>query len=428
MLADRDRQSVWHPYTQMLTADPPIGIARGEGALLFDENGKAYIDAVSSWWVNLHGHCNQYIAQKIAEQAKQLEHVIFAGFTHEGAVLLAERLLSILPPNQSKIFYSDNGSTAVEVALKMSVQYLYNRGIKKTKIIAFEHAYHGDTFGAMSVSGVGAFTKPFAPLLFDVIRIPVPLGNNAETNANASITALERAMEHEDVAAFIFEPLVMAVAGMLMYGAEPLDRMIAICKEKNIPTIADEVFTGFGRTGKIFATDYLREKPDIICLSKGITGGFMPLGVTACSENIYNAFLSDDKNKTFFHGHSYTANPLACAAALGSLDLLLGGDCQNSIQHITERHHACAEKMRVYPFVKEARVTGTVFAVEIATSEGTSYFNSVRDTAYKFFLGKGIIMRPLGNVIYFLPPYCITDMQMDRVYRAMEEFISDLQF
>src|SRR5579863_1339265 len=287
-LSQRDKKTVWHPYTQMLTAAPPIAITGGEGALLFGEDGKAYIDGVSSWYVNLHGHSHPYIAKKIAEQATKLEHVIFAGFTHNGAVEFAERLLKILPGDQSKVFYSDNGSTAVEVALKMALQLWYNRGKKKTKIIALEHSYHGDTFGAMSVSADGAFTAPFAPLLFDIIRIPVPFKKNKEV----SIAALRKALESNDVAAFIFEPVVMAVAGMLMYGAEELDELIAICKEKNVLTIADEVFTGFGRTGTLFASERLKNKPDIFCLSKGITGGFIPLGVTTCTEEVYKAFLS----------------------------------------------------------------------------------------------------------------------------------------
>ncbi len=418
-LRERDRNSVWHPYTQVQTADPPIAIVRGEGARVFDESGKTYIDAVSSWWVNIHGHCNPRIAAAIAEQAARLEHVIFAGFTHIGAVELAERLLAILPGNLSKIFYSDDGSTAVEVAVKMALQYWHNRRESKTSIIAFENAYHGDTFGAMSVSGDSAFTAPFAPLLFPVVRIPAPFhGRERE-----SIAAMEKALESGNAAAFLFEPLVMGTAGMLMYEPEPLDTLIAMCRAKGVPTIADEVFTGFGRTGKYFACDYIEHKPDIICLSKGITGGFMPFGATACSEEIFGAFLSDDKMKTFFHGHSYTANPLACAAALASLDILQRSDCMERIRYINARHNATAERLRAFPSVKEARVTGTILAVELHTQGGTSYFSAVRDAAYRFFLGKGIIMRPLGNIIYFLPPYCITELEMTAVEEAMEEWV-----
>jgi adenosylmethionine-8-amino-7-oxononanoate aminotransferase len=422
-LAERDKNAVWHPYTQMLTADLPIAITGGEGALLFAEDGKTYIDGVSSWYVNLHGHSHPYIAKKIAEQATKLEHVIFAGFTHNGAVEFAERLLKILPGKQSKVFYSDNGSTAVEVALKMALQLWYNRGIKKTKILAFEHSYHGDTFGAMSVSADGAFTAPFAPLLFDIIRIPVPFKENKE----ASLAALRKALQGDDVAAFIFEPVVMAVAGMLMYGAEELDELLAICKEKNVLTIADEVFTGFGRTGTLFASERLKNKPDIFCLSKGITGGFIPLGVTTCTEEVYKAFLSEDRMKTFFHGHSYTANPLACAAALASMDVLLGDECQNSIRRISARHVEFADSIRKHPVVREARTTGTVLAIEITTKTGTSYFSNIRDSLYNFFLDRGIVLRPLGNVVYFLPPYCTSDEQMDKVYGAIRELLEELR-
>ena len=419
MLIKRDKRSVWHPYTQMQTADPPIAIVRGKGALLYDEHGKKYIDAVSSWWVNIHGHCNPYIAAAIAKQAKQLEHVIFAGFTHESAIALAEQLLEVLPSHFARVFYSDDGSTAVEVALKMAVQYWSNRGRRKTTIVAFEDAYHGDTFGSMSISGEGAFTAPFVPLLFDIIRIPPPFKGDEKR----SLAALTKALRGNDVAAFIFEPLVMGVAGMRMYDAAALNTLITLCKEKNVLTIADEVFTGFGRTGKVFACEYLKQKPDIICLSKGITGGFLPLGVTVCTNEVYRAFLSDDKLKTFFHGHSYTANPLACAASLASMKILRSKDCQSRIRRIHKRHEAMAEKLRGHHAIKDVRVTGTILAVELQTSSDTSYFNNVRDSAYRFFLKKGIVMRPLGNVIYFLPPYCITDTQMTTVYSAMEEFM-----
>ena len=316
---ERDKQTLWHPFTQMKTAVAPIHIEKAQGAYLYASDGRVFIDAIASWWVNIHGHGHPLIAKKIAEQAAQLDHVLFAGFTHTPAIALAEGLLSVLPHHFDKIFYSDNGSTAVEVALKMALQYFYNRGQKhKTRIIAFENAYHGDTFGAMSAGGRNLFNAPFQELLFDVVHIPIPNSENTE----GVLQQFETIAAAGDVAAFIFEPLVQGSAGMLMYEAEPLDALLAIAKAHHIICIADEVMTGFGRTGKMFACNYLTQLPDIICLSKGITGGFLPLGVTACTATIYNAFYDNDLTKAFFHGHSYTANPISCAAAVASLEIL----------------------------------------------------------------------------------------------------------
>ncbi|MFD2247270.1 adenosylmethionine--8-amino-7-oxononanoate transaminase [Pontibacter ruber] len=425
-LAERDHNIIWHPYTQMKTAALPIPIVRGEGALLFSEDGKSYIDAVSSWWVNLHGHAHPYIAQKVAEQLQTLEHVIFAGFTHPAAVTFAERLISILPQGQSRIFYSDNGSTAVEVALKMAIQYWENVGTPKKKIIAFRDSYHGDTFGAMSVSARSAFTAPFWPYLFEphFIDVPVP-GNEEETIKQLEVFAIAG-----DVAAFIYEPLVLGTAGMVMYKHEVLDRLLEICQQHNILTIADEVMTGFGRTGRTFASDYVQHKPDMVCLSKGLTGGTMALGATSCNEKIYEAFLSDDKRKTLFHGHSYTANPVACAAGLASLDLLLLPDTQQCTRHISQRHQDFAIQCRTLPKVKEVRQQGTILAVEFE-ADGTSYFNKMGDTLYSFGLEQGVILRPLGNIIYVIPPYCITDKQLDKVYQTilgMQQLITGTRY
>lgn len=418
-LSERDKKVIWHPYTQMQLADLPIAVVRGEGVYLFDDSGNRYIDAVSSWWVNLHGHSHPYIAQKVAEQLYKLEHVIFAGFTHEPAVELAERLLKILPANQSKVFYSDNGSTAVEAAIKMAIQYWQNKGIARKKIIAFEQSYHGDTFGAMSVSARGSFTRPFADLLFEVIHIPFP----GKGNENSSVQELKEqlAIEKNNIAAFIFEPLVLGAGGMLMYSAGVLDELLKICSHNQVLTIADEVMTGFGRTGKYFACGHINSQPDIICLSKGITGGTMPLGVTTCTENIFAAFLSDDRSKTFFHGHSYTANPVACSASLASLELLLKDECTQSVQMISEHHQAFAEKNKDSSFIKNIRVAGTIIAMDIVNKEDTSYFNSLRDRLYSFFLGKGVLLRPLGNTVYIMPPYCISSDDLNYVYSVIEE-------
>ena len=414
-LADRDAAVIWHPYTQMKSAGLPLPIAQGEGALLFDEAGTAYIDAVSSWWVNLHGHSHPYIAQKISEQLTRLEHVIFAGFTHAPAVELAEGLLKILPANQKRIFYSDNGSTAVEVALKMAFQYWDNKGIAKNKIIAFRDSYHGDTFGAMSVSSRSAFTQPFNQYLFEVLFIDVPVPGQEEK----CLAQLTEFAQRPDIAAFIFEPLVLGTSGMVMYAPEVLDKLLSICRKHEIFTIADEVMTGFGRTGKIFATDYLgQNQPDIFCLSKGLTGGTMALGVTSCSQQIYEAFLSDDKTKTFFHGHSYTANPIACTAGVASLEILLQPDTQTNINRIMAQHTAFRKKIATHAACKVIRQTGTILALEFETG-ATSYFNNSRDLLYNFALQNKVLLRPLGNIIYILPPYCITAAQLEEVYEVI---------
>ncbi|MGN6639322.1 MAG: adenosylmethionine--8-amino-7-oxononanoate transaminase [Mucilaginibacter sp.] len=419
-LVERDLSVVWHPYTQMKTALPHVPIVSGKEACLYDENGKCYIDAVSSWWVNIHGHANPYIAQKVSEQLNKLEHVIFAGFTHEPAVTLAERLLKILPENQAKVFYSDNGSTAVEVAIKMCLQYWHNQGIERTKMLAFKNAYHGDTFGAMAVSGRSAFTAAFENLLFEVEFIDVPDANNIE-NLKSHISSLK-----SELACFIFEPLVQGSGGMLMYEAKYLDQLMKHCRNEGVLTIDDEVFTGFGRTGKPFACDYLDTKPDIMCFSKGLTGGTMAMGLTTCTQQIYDVFLSDDRLKTLFHGHSYTANPVACSAALASLDLFLDESTEKNIKRIAGNHSRFALKIKDHPRIKTVRQTGTIIAMEWETGSGTSYFSSLRDRLYQYFLDAGIILRPLGNVLYILPPYCITDDQLNYIYSKIETALEEL--
>jgi adenosylmethionine-8-amino-7-oxononanoate aminotransferase len=346
--------------------------------------------------------------------------VIFAGFTHPSAVELAERLLEILPSNQQKAFYSDNGSTAVEVAIKMCLQYWHNQDIHRTKILAFKNAYHGDTFGAMAVSGRSAFTAAFDNLLFEVEFIDLPNGSNIE-GLKSQISSLR-----SDLACFIFEPLVQGSAGMLMYDAEHLDQLMAHCHNEGVLLIADEVFTGFGRTGKAFACNYLSTQPDIMCFSKGLTGGTMAFGLTTCTQQIFDAFLSDDRLKTLFHGHSYTANPVACAAGLASLDLFLEAGTQENINRIATAHQQFALKIKDHPRIRTTRQTGTILAMEWETETNTSYFSSLRDTLYKYFLDAGIILRPLGNVIYILPPYCITDDQLNYIYSKIESALDEI--
>lgn len=418
-LAERDQQSIWHPYTQMLTAAPAIPIVKGSGTYLFDENGKRYLDVVSSWWVTLHGHAHPYIAEKVAAQLLLLEQVIFAGFTHPPAIELAEALLALLPVNQQKVFYSDNGSTAIEVALKMCLQFWSNQGQPRQKVLAFNNGYHGDTFGAMSVSGRSAWTKPFENLLFEVVFIDLPTAENLP-DLKSFISGMA-----SETACFVYEPLVQGSAGMLMYSAACLDELMQHCRHQGVLLLQDEVFTGFGRTGKNFACDYLEEVPDLMCFSKGLTGGTMPLGVTTCSNAIFEAFLSEDRHKALFHGHSFTANPLACTAALASLELLSKAETQDRIARICKKHGVFLKEVLLHPRVKVARQTGTILAIELETGQETSYFNELRDKLYDYFLEKGILLRPLGNIIYLLPPYCITDQDLDYIYstilRALDE-------
>ena len=421
-LAERDSRVIWHPYTQMRNAGLPVAIVRGEGARLYDEAGNEYIDAISSWWVNIHGHAHPYIAQKVAEQLTRLEHVIFAGFTHEPAVQLAERLLKILPENQGKIFYSDNGSTAVEVGLKMALQYWYNRGKKRQKVVVLSNSYHGDTFGAMSASVRDLFTEPFWDLLFDVVCIDSP----TERKEKNSIGQLSEALEQNDIAAFIFEPLLQGAGGMIVYDSGPLDQMIRLCRQKGVPTIADEVLTGFGRTGKFFASDYLVNKPDIICMSKGLTGGTMALGATSCTNEIYRGFLSDDRRKSFFHGHSYTGNPIACAAALASLDLFDRRETWENVRRIESQHRAFLNRIKGHPRVKNSRQIGTILAFDVVNEGETNYLNELRDWMNDYCVSRRIIIRPLGNVMYLIPPYCITAEDLDKVYSTLFSMLDDI--
>lgn len=416
-LSEKDKLYNWHPYTQHKTVPDFPAIVKGKDALLWDENGKEFIDAIASWWVNPFGHSNQVIANAIYEQLTTLEHVLFGGFTHNKAVELAEKLLEILPHNQKKIFYSDNGSTAVEVAIKVALQYNYNKGIKKTKIIAFEDAFHGDTFGAMAASGISFFTEAFKGSLLEVIRIPVP--NNE--NENQVLQQLENLVTTNEYAAFIFEPLVLGAAGMVMYSPEVLDKLITICKQNNVFTIADEVMTGFGKTGKTFASDYLKNKPDMMCLSKALTGGTIPMAITTFTQEVFDGFYDDDTNKALFHGHTFTANPTGCAAALASIALLQTSEIQQRIARVNENHLVFQNKIKNHPKVKTTRVLGVIFALEIKTETQESYYGTMRNKLYNFFIENGVILRPVGNIIYILPPYIISQNQLEKVYATIEK-------
>ncbi len=408
----RDQQAVWHPFTPLSESHQILPVTSAKGCYLHTADGRKILDGISSWWVNVHGHSNEYIARAIYEQALNLEHVIFAGFTHEPAIRLAERLLEILPGNQSRVFYSDNGSTAVEVGLKMALQYWHNQGISKKKIIALEGAYHGDTFGAMAVGDRGPFTAPFHPFLFEVDFIPFPTASNS----HSLLHFFTQLVQSGEVAAFIYEPLVQGAAGMRMYEPKILQELLKIAQAHQVLCIADEVMTGFGRTGKLFASAYCEVHPDIMCLSKGLTGGTMALGVTSCTEAILDAYRTGDRLKTFFHGHSFTANPLACAAAHASLDLLLTDECAQNRQRIAEKHRTFSQKIAHHTAVAEVRNRGVILAIEIRTPAATSYFNAIRNSLYAYFLSRNLLLRPLGNIIYLFPPYIITDDELDWVY------------
>ncbi|MBX7138848.1 MAG: adenosylmethionine--8-amino-7-oxononanoate transaminase [Oligoflexia bacterium] len=411
-ISARDAAVVWHPFSQMQLDSPVPAIVRGEGALLYDEQGRSYVDAISSWWVNLHGHAHPHISDCIAAQLEKLHQVIFAGFTHEPAVELSERLLAILPSNQSRVFFSDDGSTAVEAALKICVQYWGNKAQPRRRFVAFKDGYHGDTFGAMAVGGRGLFVQHYAEMLFEVSHVDPPHPGREQE----SVEQLAKLLDRGDVCAFIFEPLLQGVAGMRLHSAAGLDQMMQLCREAGVPTIADEILTGFGRTGRNFACNYLTEKPDLICLSKGLTGGTLPMGITTASNPIYERFLSDSRERAFLHGHSYTANPLACAAALASLDLLLAAECREQLARISEAQSVFLTKLQHTKLARNPRALGTVAAFEIG--DDPAYGSQARDKILKFFLGQGLLIRPLGNTIYLLPPYCIQNADLERAQAA----------
>lgn len=414
----RDKASLWHPFTQMQTAKAPVPILAGVGAYLHAATGEKYLDAISSWWVNLHGHAHPYIAQKIAEQASLLEHVLFAGYTHPQAIVFAERLLKALPPGFGKVFYSDNGSTAVEAALKMALQA---SGSGK-KLLSFEGAYHGDTFGAMAAAGKTAFNRPFWPYLFEVVSIEPPITGSEEKSWQTFIASVRNG----DIAAFIYEPLMQGAGGMRPYCRHVLARMLKTCEDQGIITIADEVMTGFGRTGNLFASSSLPILPDLLCLSKGITGGFLPLGATVAKERIFEAFLAPDEAKAFLHGHSYMANPIACAAANTSLDLLLQDNCLSARKVIEKEHQAFQSKWQGHPKIKRCDVVGTILALEYK-AEKNSYFHPLKERLKQFFQQEGILLRPLGNVLYVLPPYCITSQELERIYAKIAVTLEEWQ-
>jgi adenosylmethionine-8-amino-7-oxononanoate aminotransferase len=415
-ISQRDKKHIWHPLNQHKTHPESIAITHAENCTLFDENGKEYIDGIASWYTAMYGHCNPYIIKKVTDQLSNLNQIVFSGFTHEPAVKLSEKLINILPTNQTKVFFSDNGSTAVEVGIKMGLQYFSNQKINKTKIIAFKDGFHGDTFGAMAASAESIYNRPFKDLLLDIKRISPPTLDNEQQILNE----FESILKQGNIACFVYEPLVQGAAGMKMHNASSLNKLLELCKQYNVITIADEVMTGFGKTGKNFASDYMENKPDIICLSKALTAGVVPMAITSCSQKIYDAFYSDDVNKGFFHAHTYSANPVACSAAIAGIELLESDEIQNNIKRITQLHTDFSLKISNHPKVKLTRQLGVIFALEVNQEEDSMYGN-LRDKLFHYFIEHGVYLRPLGNTIYILPPFTISDTELLKIYSTIEK-------
>ena len=420
-LIKKDKMYVWHPFTQMQTADEPLEIIRAEKTLLFTADHKTYIDCNSSWWVNVHGHGHPHIGQAISEQFSLIDHVIFAGATHPKAVELAERIISILPEKHfQKVFFSDNGSTAIEVALKMVFQFWHNKNQPKKRILALEGAYHGDTFGAMAIGQRGYFNAPFEHFFFDVDQLEFP---TIEKETTLLIQA-EELFKTGEFAAIIVEPLIQGSAGMRTYSSKWLEKIVVLARKYKVLVIFDEVMTAWGRTGKLFAMNHMTELPDIVCLSKGLTGGVLPLGLTISTDEIYDAFLSDEKTKALLHGHSFTGNALACAAACASLDLFEREETWERITSLCKSNLEFSKTLENHPKIEEIRLCGTILAIELKSVEGNTYFSGIRDIAYRYFLENGLLIRPLGNVIFINPPYCITDMELELIYEKITQFLT----
>lgn len=420
-----DRRHVWHPFTQAATEPPPIPIKSAHGANLVGTDGRIYLDLISSWWVNLHGHGEPSIADAIARQARALEQVVFAGFTHEPAVTLAARLAGLLPQPLERVFFSDNGSTAVEVALKLAWQYWRNKGAARRHFLAFEGGYHGDTFGAMAAGRGSGFYQPFQDLLFDVELLPYPAtwtgDGEVEAKEAASLAALDAWLDKNAAAtaALIVEPLIQGAGGMRMCRPEFLRGVAARIKQAGALLIFDEVMTGFGRTGDLFAATKAAIVPDIICLAKGLTGGFLPLAVTVATPEIYQAFLASSFDRAFAHGHSYTANPLGCAAALASLDLLTSDATRERLAAIEHHHRERLARLAAQGDWARPRCCGTIAAVTLGEREA-HYSAEVGGRLRAFFLERGLLIRPLGPVVYLMPPYCTSAAELDRAYDAIE--------
>lgn len=415
------RSPIWHPFTQHGLGEPIPLVTHAEGAALYTADGRRVIDGISSWWVTTHGHCNPRIMAAIAEQTTKLDQIIFAGWTHEPAETLARGLTAIMPPSLSHVFFSDSGSTSVEVALKMALGYWANRGAARHRILVMEHSYHGDTIGAMSVGERGVFNSPYAPLLFDVGTLPFPVAGKEQ----ATLDALEAACR-DAPAALIIEPLLLGAGGMLIYPPWVLAEMRAICARHDVLFIADEVMTGWGRTGTLLACEQADVVPDILCLSKGLTGGAIPLAVTLASEAIYDAHLSPDRSRMFFHSSSYTANPIACAAANANLAIWRDEPVTARVADLGLRQTQRLARLAALPGVANPRALGTIAAVDLVDPAGGGYLSNLAPRLLAHFRERDLLLRPLGNTVYVMPPYCIDDADLDRAYDAIAEAVATL--
>ncbi|MFC0205245.1 adenosylmethionine--8-amino-7-oxononanoate transaminase [Novosphingobium soli] len=410
---------IWHPFTQHGLEEPVPLVTHAEGALLHTAEGRTVIDAISSWWVTTHGHCHPRIMAAVAAQAQRLDQLIFAGWTHEPAEAVAAGLTAIMPPELTRVFFSDSGSTSVEVALKMALGYWHARGEPRHRIVVMEHSYHGDTIGAMSVGARGVFNRPYEPLLFDVGRIPFPAAG-AEQD---TLDALEALCRGGDAAALIVEPLVLGAGGMLVYGPETLRAMREICASHGVLFIADEVMTAWGRTGTLLACEQAGIVPDILCLSKGLTGGALPLAVTMATEPIFAAHWSTDRARMFFHSSSYTANPVACAAAAANLAIWREEPVRTGIEDLSRRQAAWLEKLGRFCHFDNPRALGTIAALDVRSRGEGGYLDDLAPRLMAFFRERDVLLRPLGNTVYVMPPYCITDDQLDDVWNAIGEAV-----
>jgi adenosylmethionine-8-amino-7-oxononanoate aminotransferase len=409
---------IWHPFTQHALQPDMVKIARGEGAYLYTADGRRIIDAISSWWVVTHGHCHPHIVRAIQEQAEQLNQIIFAGHTHEPAEQVAAAMLKVAPRGLDYVFFSDSGSTSVEVALKMALGYWHNIGNPRSRIVVMQHSYHGDTIGAMSMGARGVFNAAYTPLLFDVATVPFP----SEGREQETLDALEAACRDKP-AAFIVEPLILGAGGMLMYPAWVLKEMKRICEASGVWFIADEVMTGWGRTGTLFACEQADVSPDIACYSKGLTGGSLPLAVTLCRPEIFDAHFSHDRSRTFFHSSSYTANPIACAAARANFELWSDPAVRARVASVAAMQEKALTPFRADERFKNVRRTGTITALELEARD-SGYLAGIGPRLLAFFGSRNLLLRPLGNTIYVMPPYCVTQGDLDEIYAAIMEAAS----
>lgn len=411
-----DLASVWHPFTQMQGYRPLLATG-GSGPWLHTPRGRL-LDGISSWWVSVHGHAHPQLVQAIAAQAARLDQVIFADYTHAPAVALASRLLALAGPSWSRVFYSDNGSTAVEVALKMTLHWHHRMGQPQRRtFIALEGAYHGDTVGAMSVSGRGLFTEPFSRVMFPAEYLPLP---QDEASMAAALDKLHSLLQRDDIAGFIAEPMLQGAGGMRLYPAAHLDQLLAAVHAADLPTILDEVFTGFGRTGTMLAQHQLSEQATFICLSKGLTGGMLPLGATLVQPKVFDAFLGSGMEQAFLHGHSFTANPMACAVACASLDIFEQPEYQAGMRTLTELQTQGAARLGSIPSLRRPRCTGPLLAADLPADDA-GYASKAARALYGQLLERGVYMRPMGNTVYFLPPYITPAEEVERVHTLLEE-------